>query len=109
MNVNNYNYRMNLTNDIFLNNTATDRGGGLSISSFNYYFLMDYCLLEKNTAFYKYGGAFYIYADNWYITISNSDFLDNVADLYGGAIDLYSNNDHVVFRRSRVSSHKAFL
>lgn len=94
---------MNITNSVFLNNTSTDRGGGLSISSFNYYFLMDHCLLQSNTAVYKYGGAFYIYADNWFITIQNSDFLDNVAELYGGAIDLYSNNDHVMFINSNVS------
>jgi predicted outer membrane repeat protein len=93
---------MNLTNIVFLNNTATDRGGGLSISSFNYYFLMENCVLERNIAMHKYGGAFYIYADNWYITVKNSDFVDNVADLYGGAIDLYSNNDHVVFINSKV-------
>lgn len=93
---------MNLTAVLFLNNTSEDRGGGLSIFSFNYFFLMERCVLQSNTAMYKYGGAFYVYADNWYITVKDSEFADNVADLYGGAIDLYSNNDHAEFVNTKV-------
>ena len=74
----------------FINNTASEWGGAIRMSSGN----VENCNFTNNKANGNKGQGGAINSASGELTISNSKFTDNAASLYGGAI--YFNNTGTV-------------
>ncbi|AMD17336.1 hypothetical protein TL18_04430 [Methanobrevibacter sp. YE315] len=104
-----------ITNCNFVNGTSYN-GGGIFIDDGSHDFLIDNCNFTKNHVdnrttgdLYQgdkdgHGGAIYISPNADRGTISNSNFINNTADISGGAIDNYYGHDWVVINSTFVEN-----
>ena len=89
----NHGANFTIINSTFTNNTAYRSGGAIynhdksSYSSGTYNFKVINSTFTNNTA--QWGGAIYNFGNS--STITNSEFIGNIASRYGGAIDNYGN------------------
>ncbi|WP_067041893.1 C1 family peptidase [Methanobrevibacter sp. YE315] len=92
---------INARNVIFKDSYSTSGGGAISSTNSNSLVKVYNCTFLNNSA--KYGGA--IYMSKGTLSVSNSIFRDNHAQLFGGAIACENNVDGAIFQSNFLNDY----